>query len=106
MILRLPRREIEPAALGRQVVALIAVCRLPTRARQIEFFTAHVRLLPRVLLAATMPPAATTTCCRPPPPNCTTCANASSSTSPGHLASYLHAETNLIYEVVRGSGIV
>jgi DNA-binding Lrp family transcriptional regulator len=96
--------EIDPAALGRPLQALIAV-RLSVHSReQIEGFTAHVRALPAVLslfhmtggddyllwVAAADP-------------------HDLREFVVEHLASHpsvAHAETNLIYEVVRGTGVV
>lgn len=96
--------EIDPAALGRPLQALIAV-RLSVHSReQIESFTEHVRALPAVLslfhmtggddyllwVAAADP-------------------HDLREFVVEHLASHpsvAHAETNLIYEVVRGTGVV
>lgn len=96
--------EIDPGALGRPLQALIAV-RLSVHSReQIEGFTEHVRALPAVLslfhmtggddyllwVAAADP-------------------HDLREFVVEHLASHpsvAHAETNLIYEVVRGTGVV
>lgn len=98
------RAEIDPAALGRPLQAMIAV-RLSVHSReQIEGFTAHVRSLPGVLslfhmtgeddyllrVAAADP-------------------HDLREFVVEHLASHpsvAHAETNLIYEHVRGVGVV
>jgi len=96
--------EVDPGALGRPLQAMIAV-RLSVHSReQIESFTAHVRALPAVLtlfhmtggddyllrVAAADP-------------------HDLREFVVEHLASHpsvAHAETNLIYEVVRGVGVV
>lgn len=103
-VIRSFRAEIDPAALGRPLQAMIAV-RLSVHSReQIESFTAYVRALPGVLsmfhmtgeddyllrVAAADP-------------------HDLREFVVEHLASHpsvAHAETNLIYEVVRGAGVL
>lgn len=96
--------EIDPAALGLPLQAMIAV-RLSVHSRdQIESFTAHVRSLPAVLELFHMTGGddylLRVTAADP---------HDLREFVVEHLASHpsvAHAETNLIYEVVRGVGIV